>query len=94
MARELVSHGILVNAVAPGGVNTPGGLTTTDEIIKMTGHLSKEMEDILVSYATKVLLNRLAEPEEIGNVVLFLASPASNYIVGTVIVVDGGVMLA
>jgi 2-deoxy-D-gluconate 3-dehydrogenase len=94
MARELVSQGILVNAVAPGGVNTPGGLATTDEIVRMTGHLSKEVEAMLIGVAPKFLLNRLAEPEEIGNVVLFLASPASSYIVGTVIVVDGGVMLA
>jgi len=94
MARELVSHGILVNAVAPGGVNTPGGLATTDELIKISGGISKEMETVLLNYASKVLLNRVAEPEEIGNVVLFLASPASSYIVGTVIVVDGGVILA
>jgi 2-deoxy-D-gluconate 3-dehydrogenase len=94
MARELVSHGILVNAVAPGGVNTPGGLATTDELIRINGGISKEMETVLLNYASKVLLNRLAEPDEIGNAVLFLTSPASSYIVGTVIVVDGGVMLA
>jgi len=94
MARELVSHGILVNAIAPSGVNTPGGLETTNELVRIGGPLSKEMEAMLLSFAQKVLVNRLAEPEEIGNVALFLASPASSYITGTVIVVDGGVMLA
>jgi 2-dehydro-3-deoxy-D-gluconate 5-dehydrogenase len=95
MARELVSHGILVNAVVPGGVNTPGGLETLDELVRIRGPLSEEeTEAVLLSFVPKILVNRVAEPEEIGNVVLFLASPASNYVVGTVIVVDGGVLLA
>jgi len=94
MAKELVSHGILVNAVVPGGVVTPGAAATTDEIIKMTGQLPKEIEDELTSFMTRILLNRVAEPEDIGNVVLFLASPASKYLVGSVVVADGGVLLA
>ena len=94
MARELVSHGILVNAVAPGGVNTPGGLAATDEIMKITGQLPKGIEDELTSLITRILVNRVAEPEDIGHVVLFLASPASKYLVGSIVVADGGVLLA
>ncbi|MFC1847940.1 SDR family oxidoreductase [Chloroflexota bacterium] len=54
----------------------------------------KEMEATLLSYALKVLVNRVAEPEDIGNVVVFLASPASKYLVGSVVVADGGMLLS
>jgi len=93
MAKELASHNILVNAVVPGGVITPGATTTTAEIMKTLGQLPKEVEDELTLFMTRVPLNRVAEPEDIANIVLFLASPACNYMVGSVIVADGGVLL-
>jgi 2-deoxy-D-gluconate 3-dehydrogenase len=93
MAKELASHGILVNAVVPGGVTTPGAVATGEEIMKITGQMPKDIEDELTNYMTRIPVNRVAEPEEIGNVVLFLASPASNYMVGSVVIADGGVLL-
>jgi 2-deoxy-D-gluconate 3-dehydrogenase len=93
MAKELASHGILVNAVVPGGVATPGGAASAEEIMKTTGQMPKEIEDELVGFMTRVPLNRVADPEDIGSVVLFLASPASKYLVGSVVVADGGVLL-
>jgi 2-deoxy-D-gluconate 3-dehydrogenase len=94
MARELISHGILVNAVVPGGVNTPGGVAAADEITKVNGQLPKELVDDFTTLMTRMLVNRVAEPEDIGNVVLFLASPASKYLVGSIVVADGGVLVA
>lgn len=78
MAREFGSSGIRVNAVAPG-------LTGT----KMLDALEKEaVEDILKGVALK----RFAEPNEIAEVVLFLASDRSSYVNGEVIKVDGGMI--
>ncbi len=70
---------INVNAVAPGWVDT--GMN--DELSK--SYLKSEME--------KTLLKRFAEPEEIANVVLFLASDMARYIDGETIRVDGGLKL-
>ena len=70
---------INVNAVAPGWVNT--GMN--DDLSK--SYLKAEME--------KILLKRFAEPEEIADVVLFLASDKARYIDGETIRVDGGLKL-
>lgn len=71
---------INVNAVAPGWVDT--GMN--DELSK--SYLKSEME--------KTLLKRFAEPEEIANVVLFLASDMARYIDGETIRVDGGLKMS
>lgn len=68
-----------VNAVAPSWVNTE----MNDELSK--SYLKAEME--------KILLKRLAEPEEIADVILFLASDKARYIDGEIIRVDGGIKI-
>ena len=93
MAKELVVYGILVNTVAPGGVITPGTWKIMEAVVEAYGHQPEEIVKTLTSFMDRSLLKRTAEPEEIGNAVLFLASPASDYIVGTVIVADGGQMI-
>ena len=65
-----------VNSVAPGWVDTP-----------MNAELSKSY---LREEKEKILLKRFAEPEEIANVVLFLASDKSKYITSEIITVSGG----
>jgi NAD(P)-dependent dehydrogenase (short-subunit alcohol dehydrogenase family) len=78
LAYEWSRHHILINAIAPGFV--AGGMNTPI--------LNKE---ILVSGLTRqVPLKRLARPEEIVKVALFLASEDSSYINGTTLVADGG----
>jgi len=76
VARELGSRGITVNAVAPGFIET-----------NMTDALKEEARAQIL---TKVPLNRLGTPEDVGGVVAFLASDAASYITGQVITVDGG----
>lgn len=76
MARELSSRNINVNAVAPGFVESD-----------MTGKMS---EDILEKAKASIPLQRLGKPEDIANIVCFLASDKADYITGQVICVDGG----
>ena len=85
IALELAPHGIWVNAIAPGGVSTPG--TGMD---KMT----KEMQETMKPFIEKIPMKRMGEPDDIGRVALFLSSDLSSYMTGSQIVVDGGVLLA
>ena len=76
IARELASRGITVNAVAPGFI-------TTD----MTNVLPDKIKD---EVKARVPVRRLGEPEDIADLVAYLASPSAGYITGQVIAVDGG----
>ena len=78
LAKELGNHNIRVNAICPG-------LTETD----MTKLNTKE--NFLKEEINKISLNRIAKPDEIANVAVFLASDLSSYVTGQNIVVDGGV---
>lgn len=78
-AKELASGKIRVNAVAPGMVGTERFKNVLQE------KFSEKIND--------VPFGRLAEPEEIANLCLFLASDASSYITGQVIGIDGGVVM-
>ena len=82
LSAELISQNIRVNAVAPGPIETPifGRLGLTQEAV---GELAKTI-------LGRVAAKRVGQPEEIANAVLFLASPAANYIVGVELNVDGG----
>ncbi|MBE3572641.1 MAG: 3-oxoacyl-[acyl-carrier-protein] reductase [Moorella humiferrea] len=79
LAKEVASRGILVNAVAPGFIAT-----------EMTAVLHEGLKE---EFYRHIPLGRPGTPEEIADVILFLASPASRYITGQVIVVDGGLTL-
>lgn len=85
-ALELAPHNIAVNAIAPGGITTPG--TGADRPV------SKEMEEILKKFTAKIPMKRMGLPDDIGKAALFLASGLSDYMTGSQIVVDGGVLLA
>jgi 3-oxoacyl-[acyl-carrier protein] reductase len=76
LAKELASRNILVNAVAPGFVQT-------DMTEKLTEEQKKKLFD-------QIPLKRVAKPEEIAKVVKFLASSDADYITGQVISIDGG----
>jgi 3-oxoacyl-[acyl-carrier protein] reductase len=78
-ARELGRHGIRVNAVAPG-------FTATEILISMP-------EKILDGMRARTPLGRLGETRDIANAYLFMASDEASYITGTVLRVDGGIVV-
>lgn len=89
LALELGPHSITVNAIAPGGINTEG----TAAPLQGSGMTADEMDAMLEQFAAAIPLRRMGEPDDIANVALFLASPASSYITGELVVVDGGRLL-
>ena len=78
LAKEVASRNILVNAVAPGFIET-----------NMTDVLKQEVKDEI---AKNIPLKRMGTPKDVANVVKFLASEDSSYITGQVISVDGGMI--
>ena len=79
-AVELGPHGIRVVGVAPGAVDTPiNARTVADPAATRT-------------LDAAIPLGKIARPEQIGDVVTFLASDAASYVTGTTVVVDGGLM--
>jgi 3-oxoacyl-[acyl-carrier protein] reductase len=76
LAREVAGRNVRVNAIAPGFINT-----------KMTEKLNEEQQNALKS---QIPMGRIGEPEEVANVVVFLASGLSSYLTGQVIHITGG----
>ncbi len=81
MAFELGKYGIRVNAVAPGWIETD--MTTA-------GRAPEEVEKTKALVRSRTMLSTTGIPEDIANVVLFLASERARYITGQTIVADGG----
>lgn len=80
LAREVIQHNIRVNAVAPGRIST--------ELLLETASASERDR-----WRTDTPIRRLGTPEEVAAAVVFLASPASAYIVGETIAVNGGLLM-
>jgi 3-oxoacyl-[acyl-carrier protein] reductase len=79
VAREVAQRGITVNAVAPGYVET-----------ELTGSLPENVKDQIRS---QVPMGRFGEPEEVAQVVAFLAGEPAGYVTGQTIAVDGGMTM-
>ena len=79
LAKEVGRFGVTVNAIAPGFIET-----------KLTENLSEELK-IMIKKLTA--LGRLGKPEEVAELVAFLASERANFITGTVINIDGGLSI-
>ncbi|MEI6694884.1 MAG: SDR family oxidoreductase [Bacteroidota bacterium] len=77
LALELAPYNVLVNAVAPGYVNT--------DLTKQNNSIEQ-----ITSITTNIPMLRMAEPEEIAELVYFLCSDKNTYITGQVIIADGG----
>ena len=87
LALELGEYGITVNNILPG-------YTKTDRLSELSTAKAKDLnitkEQIEAMWADSTALKRLAEPHEIANTILFLASEESSYITGHNLAVDGG----
>lgn len=77
LARDLAPHGITVNAISPGQIDADPKLLSPEQRQEVTAMIP---------------LGRLGEPEEIAYAALFLASPMADYITGTTIDVNGGIL--
>jgi len=77
---ELAPHNILVVGVGPGAVATPINTATMKDAV------------LLAKLDTAIPLGRMAQPEEIGSIVAFLAGSGASYMTATTIFADGGIM--
>ena len=87
LAKDLGPLGVRVNAIAPGAVQTPGTQVLPegaipDELVQMAERLTAAMP-----------LKRQGEPDDIARATVFLSSPAAEYVTGSTLVVDGGMLL-
>jgi 2-deoxy-D-gluconate 3-dehydrogenase len=80
LANEWAGRGVNVNAIAPGYIRTDNTRALQDDEAR-----SRQIQD-------RIPAGRWGEPEDLGGAVVFLASPASDYVHGHVLVVDGGWM--
>ena len=78
LASDYADQNIRVNAIAPGYVKTD------------ITNLPKKYEHWYSTWSKQTPMTRMAEPHEIASAALFLCSPASSYVTGEVLVVDGG----
>jgi 3-oxoacyl-[acyl-carrier protein] reductase len=83
LAVELAANGIRVNGVAPGYIRTAQALSETHSL-GLAG---------LEAAASFIPMGRVGEPDDIADVILFLASGAARYLTGQVISVDGGLLV-
>ncbi|SEI51398.1 NAD(P)-dependent dehydrogenase, short-chain alcohol dehydrogenase family [Pseudomonas sp. NFACC07-1] len=83
-ALEFAADGIRVNAVLPGGVPTAGAKAASSAI---------EIKGPMLGQG-RIPLGGMGEPQDIANAVLFFASPASRYITGQLLAVDGGFLVS
>lgn len=79
VAQEYAEFGIRVNSVHPGAIRTPG---IDADVIR----------DVVADYVQNIPMKRIGEPEEVSNLVVFLASDLSSYSTGVEFIADGGIM--
>lgn len=79
VAQEYAEYNIRVNSVHPGAIQTPGVEAA-------------DIKDTVQNYIQNIPMKRIGKPEEVANLVTFLASDKSSYSTGAEFIVDGGIM--
>lgn len=87
LANELAQYNILVNNVCPG-------MILTDRVRNISRAMAERQgatpHDVITNWSRNIPLGRIGDPEELANLITFLASEKASYITGTTIQVDGG----
>jgi NAD(P)-dependent dehydrogenase (short-subunit alcohol dehydrogenase family) len=84
LALEAAPFQVRVNGIVPGTIDTP--------MVRREAEAAKDPEHQMVLMAGTHPLNRLGKPEEVANAALFLASPLAEFVTGSFVSVDGGLM--
>ena len=88
ISKEIASSGVTINTVCPSAV-------LTDRMVDLTNHAAKKQnvsyDSILDSAKKTIPLGRFSTPNEVADLILFLASESASYITGQTILIDGGV---
>ncbi len=85
MAIDFASSGIRVNCVCPGSIDTP--------MLRWAAELTDDPQRAVQEWGEVHVLKRIGQPEEVAQVVLFLASNRSSFVTGAAYVVDGGLTI-
>lgn len=86
-ALDHAGAGIRANVVAPGAVRTPMLTSVFEHVARATGGAPADVE---ASYVGRIPLGRICEPREMAEAIAWLVSPASSYVTGSTMIVDGG----
>jgi 3-oxoacyl-[acyl-carrier protein] reductase len=87
LANELAPFNITVNNVVSGPVDTELFMSRLEDQAQQSGH---PLEELLKKTVSEIPIGRLGKPEEVGDLVAFLASERAGFVTGTSIVADGG----
>ncbi|HMN82972.1 MAG TPA: SDR family oxidoreductase [Burkholderiaceae bacterium] len=89
VAQEMGIHGICVNAICPGLVQTD---MLTDNFGRTADASGKPLDEILAPVLTRVAMRRVMQPDELTGLAVYLASPESSGMTGQSLVIDGGML--
>jgi NAD(P)-dependent dehydrogenase (short-subunit alcohol dehydrogenase family) len=87
LSREAAPHGVMVNAVSPGGVNTPRIQSIVAQKAAASGRSEAEVKK---EWDARIAIGHMAEPEDVADLIAFLCSDRARHIGGAVVSVDGG----
>jgi len=89
LAVDEARHGVRVNSVSPGSVDTP---MLRSSAALLSDGTDAGVEGVLANWGTAHALGRIAKAEEVGEVIAFLAGPGASFMTGADVVVDGGLL--